>query len=399
VSATVEPEGEVILEKRPPPKAVAARARMAFRERFGSEAALVAVAPGRVNLIGEHTDYSGGFVLPMAIDRVTAVAVAPGTRQDRWRIHSADLGQDAELNVSAPLAPGVRGLWVSYIAGVAAGFQELAEDPALPPLDLCIASSVPVGSGLSSSAALEVAVATALEAVFESPLEPLEKALLCQRAEHEFAGVPCGLMDQLVSVSGRAGHALLIDCRTNEVTPVRMPPKDQAVVLVIDSGVRHELGASEYAQRRGTCESAARKLGLDVLGDGFGLDLERDGDRMSDEERRCVRHVIRENQLTRKAAAALSHNDWKAFGKCMALSHASLRDDYRVSCQELDGIVTAASAVPGVFGARMTGAGFGGCAIALLDPAALNGVCERVRSIARAAFIVQPSTGARLLIL
>jgi galactokinase len=386
-----------ILEMAPPPKAVAARARSAFRDRFGDEPALVAIAPGRVNLIGEHTDYNGGFVLPMAIDRVTAVAVAPGTRAGRWRVHAADLGQDAELIVSSPLVPGAQGLWVGYIAGVAAGFQDMMEDPALPPLDLAIASSVPVGSGLSSSAAVEVAVATALEGILDAPLERLGKALLCQHAEHEFAGVPCGLMDQLASVMGRAGHALLIDCRSNEAAPIKLPRREQAVTLVIDSGVRHELAASEYAKRRAACESAAAKLGCAQLRDATGQDIARLGASMTDEERRCAGHVVLENGRVLEAVETLRSGDLPAFGRLMRASHASLRKEFRVSCPELDAIVDELSEMPGVFGARMTGAGFGGCAVALVAPGAVPSACAAVSDLARAAFVVQPSAGARLL--
>jgi galactokinase len=393
----VSEPSESILEKAPPPKALAIRARSAFGERFGTEASVVAIAPGRVNLIGEHTDYNGGFVLPMAIDRVCAVAAAPGTRRGRWRVHSADLGQDAELNVSKALEPGARGLWISYVAGVAAGFQELADDPELPALDIAIASSIPLGSGLASSAAMEVGVATMLEAAFETQLDPLEKALLCQHAEHEFAGVPCGLMDQMASAMGRSGHALLIDCQSNEATPIRMQSRDEAVVLVIDSGVRHELGASEYPRRRAACESAAAKLGVAQLREVTERDLSRRGSKLSEEELRCARHVVTENGRVLKAAEALTAGDLPAFGSLMRDSHESLRKDYQVSCRELDAIVEAVVAVPGVFGARMTGAGFGGCAVALVAREAVNAALSGLPAGPQRAFIAQPFGGATTL--
>lgn len=356
-------------EKSPPPKAVLARARRAFRERFGSEGVFAATAPGRVNLIGEHTDYNGGYVLPMAIDRVCVAVASPGGRPGRWRIHSDDLGQDAELNVARPLESSqvARGLWVSYIAGVAAQFQRLT-GKALPPIDISVASSVPAGGGLASSAALEVSIATLLEQALEMKLGPLEKAKLCQRAEHEFAGVPCGLMDQLASVMGRAGHSLLIDCRAESVTPVRLPAPDKAAVLIVDSGVRHALAAGEYAARRESCEAACRKLGVRELRDAAGADLSSQrASKLADEELRCARHVVNENARVLAAVAALRGGGLVEFGRLMRESHQSLRDDFRVSCPELDTIVDVASAIRGVYGARMTGAGFGGCAVVLLD--------------------------------
>ncbi|MEX2218014.1 MAG: galactokinase [Phycisphaerales bacterium] len=382
-------------ERSPPPRAIAARARTVLRERFGSDAAVVATAPGRVNLIGDHTDYNGGFVLPMAIDRVCAVAAAPGTRAGRWRIHSTDLGQDAEMDVGRRLSPGgtVKGLWTSYIAGVAAGFQALLDGEPLPPLDIAIASSVPLGSGLSSSAALEVAVATMLEGVLGIELEPLAKALLCQRAEHEFAGVPCGLMDQFASIHGKAGHALLIDCRDHTVTPIRLPRPEEASFLLIDSGVRHELGATEYAARRRTCESAARKLSVPFLCSLSPPDLPAALGRLTDEEARCTRHAITESARVEAAAAALRDGNLTRLGQLMLESHVSLRDDYRVSCPELDAIVESVAALPGVHGARMTGAGFGGNAVVLAPPEAVDRACDATGS--RVA-LVRPSPGARL---
>jgi galactokinase len=382
------------LEKSPPPKAVLARARRAFRDRFGSESVFAATAPGRVNLIGEHTDYNGGYVLPMAIDRVCVAAASPGGRAGRWRIHSDDLGQDAEFNVSRPLEPNqiAKGLWVSYLAGVAAQFQRMTDEP-LPALDIAIASSVPVGSGLASSAALEVAVATLLEQVLGTKLEPLEKAMLCQRAEHEFAGVPCGLMDQLASVMGRAGHALLIDCREECVTPVRMPASDKAAVLIVDSGVRHALAGGEYAARREVCAAACAKLGVAELRDATKAALfGRCAGALTLDEERCATHVISENERVCEAAEALRTGALPVFGRLMLESHASLRDNFRVSCRELDALVEAASTVPGVYGARMTGAGFGGCIVVLAAPGAVPGVCAAI--VGHAPIIAIPSAGA-----
>lgn len=284
---------------------------------------------------------------------------------------------------------------MSYVAGVVAGYE--ARRP-LPAFDLALATSVPIGAGLSSSASLEVAVATLIESMTSTALDPLDKARLCQRAEHEWAGVPCGIMDQLVSVLGREGHALLIDCRSLDVTHVPMPP--DAAVVVADTGVRHELAAGEYAKRRAACASAAAKLGLASLRDASpGM---ADDPRLGDEERRCVRHVTTENGRVIAAVEAMRKGDLPRLGRLMNESHESLRRDYRVSCAELDALVEAARGVEGVFGARMTGGGFGGCAIAWCRHDAMDDISRRLTARyqerfgrACAVFHSAPSAGAR----
>jgi galactokinase len=248
-----------------------------------------------------------------------------------------------------------------------------------------VASSVPIGGGLSSSAAIEVAVATLLEQATGTTLEPREKALLCQRAEHEFAGVPCGIMDQFVSVMGRAGHALLIDCRSREATAVPMPSVKRIEIVVINSGVRHALAGGEYAARRMTCESAAQVLGVASLRDAdMGL-LESARERLSDAEFRRARHVVTENARTLDAAEALKSGDLPAIGRLMRESHESLRADFEVSCAELDTLVRAASEASGVVGVRMTGGGFGGCVVALVatdaGSDAISGIQQEFRRV------------------
>jgi galactokinase len=389
---------------------VLARAKAEFTRRFGSEPAFAAAAPGRVNLIGEHTDYTGGLVLPVAIDRVCVAVGGPAAEPARSRVVAADLGEDASIDWRGPITMGEsdrpgewrRGSWLSYVAGVAAEFREAMSPRALSNLDVVIASSVPVGSGLSSSAAIEVATATLLEAAVGVTLGPRDKALLCQRAEHRYAGVPCGIMDQFISVMGREGHALLIDCRSQEPTLVPMPPPARAVLVVIDTCVRHALASGEYAARRAACEAAAARLGASLR--DASLEQVIAAFPSGDPLLPIARHIVTENQRTLEAADALRTGDLEWMGWLMAESHASLRDYYRVSCPELDTAVAAASRVPGVFGARMTGGGFGGCAIALVKPEAVGALTDHVRGRYAAAhgrecrvFATRVSAGAAAL--
>ncbi len=347
-----------------------------FGARFGALPRWAARAPGRVNLIGEHTDYNGGLVLPMAIDRECWAVGGPARDGGVSRLYSTDLDVEVAVDLRAPIVAGagaaVIGSPMSYVLGVLAQFQRRCGG--VPNVEVAVASSVPLGGGLSSSASLEVAVATLMEAVLDVELGPLEKARLCQRAEHEFAGVPCGLMDQMASVGGVEGHALLIDCGSDAMTPVAIP--DGAGVLVVNTNVRHALASGEYAVRRAACERAAAKLGLGSLRDADAGVLAGAG--LSEEERRCVRHVVTENARVLMAAEALRAGDLQGFGVLMRESHASLRDDYRVSCAELDLVVATLDACGGVYGARMTGAGFGGCAVALVEPGEVGRVSERV---------------------
>ena len=314
------------------------RAEETFRGVFGGEPVWAASAPGRVNLIGEHTDYSGGFVLPMAIDRVCVALAAPAKRGNKGRVFSADVNQGGEIDLR-DLTPQrfVPGTWVSYVAGVMAEITDLPG----PAVDLAIASTVPLGSGLSSSASVEVAVATVMAEAWELELPAAEKARACRRAEHRFAGVPCGIMDQMISAMGHKNHALLIDCEREEATRVKMPPASACVVLVMNSGVRHALAGGEYAKRKDACMAAAKALGVPSLRHASMERVEAARGTLSPEELRAARHVVSENARTQEAAAALMAGNLTRVGELMAGSHASLRDDFRVSCEELDTLVAA----------------------------------------------------------
>ena len=310
---------------------------------------VAAFAPGRVNLIGDHTDYTGGLVLPMAIDLGTTVR---GRRTgDRVRLRSQDLAGIAELPIPIDDPSAAEPPWARYVAGVVA---ELAPGTGI---DGEVTTTLPIGSGLSSSAALEVAAALALGA---SSDDPLALAQLCQRAEQRASGVPCGIMDQLASVAGVEGHALRIDCTTLEVRPVPVP--DDLEVVVVDSGQRRELAGSAYADRVAACAAAAREIGP------LRLATVADTEQISDAiVRRRARHVISENARVDALCDALAGSDHAAIGAAMSASHRSLRDDYDVSTPVLDELVAGLDRQPGVVGARLTGAGFGGCVVAIVE--------------------------------
>ena len=397
------------------------RARGAFRAAFEREPTWAAAAPGRVNLIGEHTDYNDGFVLPMAIDLWTVALAAPSSGAVS-RIVAADLRERAELPLSRPIDPSTcpPGEWASYVAGVAshlppgAGPFQPGAGPFQAPsgpdgarpgeIDLLIASSVPVGSGLASSAALETAVCVLLEQAWGVTMSPRDRAALCRRAEHEFAGVPCGLMDQFISSCARGGTAMLLDCRSGEAQPIPMPHPSRARVVVADTGVRHALANGEYAARRSVCAAAAGKLGAAALRDVSPEMVEARRGSLTPEELRAARHVTTENARTLAAAEALRAGDLAALGRLMAASHASLRDDFRVSSPELDTLVELAGRVPGVIGARMTGGGFGGCAVILCSSEAVAPLARELTAGYRArhgrdcaAFTTDAAGGARRL--
>src|SRR3954468_114128 len=308
----------------------------AFTDRFGRAPRWVVAAPGRVNLIGEHTDYSGGFVLPMAIDRYVVIAAAPAATPVagdglRLRLHSAAVDQSVDIPLAATPAPGEPG-WANYARGVVAGFGALDLVP--PALDALVISDVPLGGGLSSSAAFEVATATLLETALGKALEPAEKARLCRQAEHNYAQVPCGIMDQLISVLGDEAGALLIDCRTGQTRLV--PFADPSVSLLIaNSNVRHSLGDGAYAVRMSACVEAARMLGVAALGLATPAMVEAAAAKLGPLLHRRARHVVTENARTRAAAGALAGGDWRAAGALMYESHQSLRDDFEVSSPEL----------------------------------------------------------------
>jgi galactokinase len=314
-----------------------------------------ATAPGRVNLIGDHTDYLGGLALPMAIDLATTIEGEP--QGDRIELRSDDVAGTVTLPLADALTHAAPDSWGRYVAGVV--------DEVHPSVGFVgtVSSTVPVGSGLSSSAALEVAVALALG--FEG--SPLALAQACQRAEQVASGVPCGIMDQLTSAAGVAGHALLLDFTDlGVIRPVPIP--ETCEVVVIHSGEPRALAGSAYAERRTQCEEAQHRLGRPLRACSVAT-VEALADPLL---ARRARHVVTENERVRTFAAALEAGDLPAAGTAMVASHASLRDDFEVSTTTLDALVDRLVAIPGVHGARLTGAGFGGCVVALTDPGALD---------------------------
>ncbi len=349
----------------------------AFHSRFELRPHIIVRAPGRVNLIGEHTDYNEGFVLPMAIDRDTVVAAR--SRPDQIvRVYSTQFAQEDQFSLQRIERHPNHG-WPNYVRGVIKGL--LARDLPLTGADLFIQSDVPVGSGLSSSAALEVAVGYAIQVLNQSNLLGEELALLAQGAENSFVGVQCGIMDQFVAALGRAHHALLIDCRDLSYRPIPIPPDVR--VVICDSGVHHDLAASAYNERRATCHEAVRLLKMRLprltsLRDLHLSDLEAHGDLLPPDVYIRVRHVVTENQRTLEAAAALEAADLVTFGQLMRQSHQSMRDDYAISLPELDLLTELACAVPGCYGSRLTGAGFGGSTVSLVTLSAVDYFTQHV---------------------
>jgi len=370
----------------------------AFERVFGYPARGLFRAPGRVNLIGEHTDYNDGFVLPMAIDRSVWMAAAGGDRRDRTvRLVALSLESKAHTFSLDGLQPEPDARWSNYVRGVLALLERSGHR--LGSLDLAYAGNVPIGAGLSSSAAVEVVAATAVRDLCGLDISDLELAQICQQAEHEFAGTRCGLMDQLISVAGREGHALLIDCR--HLTWDAVPIPDSVTTVICDTGKRRGLADSAYNERRAQCEEGARLLGLAALRD---LDVDsfeaRAGDLPPLLRRRC-RHVVYENDRTLRAAEALRQGRVGDLGRLMNESHASLRDLYEVSCEELDLMAALAQSQPGCWGARMTGAGFGGCVVALVERdeatsfvQTMTALYERQTMRTPALYACRPSAGA-----
>lgn len=374
-----------------------------FQKTFNREPQWIAAAPGRVNIIGEHTDYNDGFVFPMAIECYTVIAAAPNG-SDKITLRSASGSGVATVDLAQPLKPGPKGYWANYPMGVIAGFLARGLKPV--GFDAVMISTVPLGGGLSSSASLEVATATLLEAVTGKTLDPVEKALLCQKAEHEYAGMPCGIMDQFVSTLGKKDHLLLLDCRTRQTELV--PFSDPTIsVLITNTNVKHELTGSEYPTRRKQCETAAQILGVPSLRDATADLLEKNRSKMEDVVFRRARHVIGEIARTTATAAAIRKSDWATVGRHMYASHYSLKEDYEVSCGELDAIVEIAQSIGpkgGVIGCRMTGGGFGGCTVALVKTDALEAVMKKIEteypqrtSVMPIMFVSRPGAGATLI--
>ncbi len=391
--------------------------RKRFEGVFGYAAEGVVRAPGRVNLIGEHTDYNDGFVLPIAIEREIVALYAPrevatirlastfkggmaassvAMRKEPGSSSMATptgsprlannvamppwtegISEPAEIDLSRPIEPG-RPHWANYPKGVAAGLA--ARGLKLSGADVLFDSTVPLGAGLSSSAALEVSTALALMAAsgLSGAVAGHELALLCQKAEHTFANAPCGIMDQSISILGRAGRALLLDCRDGLTRHIPFDDPNM-VLLVADTQVKHAISDGGYAARRKQCESAAAKMGLKSLRDADDKLVATNALKFADKELARARHVTGEIARTVEAARDLEAGDYRRFGKLMYASHESLRGDYEVSCAELDEIVEQARRCPGVCGARMTGAGFGGCAIVLAEAARAPKITEAIQ--------------------
>ncbi|MES1184500.1 MAG: galactokinase [Myxococcales bacterium] len=359
-----------------------ARLRAEFQALYAAEAQVFS-APGRVNLIGEHTDYNEGFVLPMAIERRAFVAGAPNA-SSKVRVKSLTLGQSFEFDLERP-GPKRRGQWIDYVEGTARALLERGFP--VVGTDLLIDSDVPAGAGVSASAALELSIGLALAVLGGTPdPDRVKLALAGQAAEHQYVGTMCGIMDQYIAAMGQTDAALLIDCRSLETRSVPIRLNDVSV-LVCDTRVKHELSSSEYNLRRAECLRGSNILakslpGVRTLRDVSVADFERFATELPGVVRSRCRHVVTENARTLAAAEALSAGDLRTMGRLMSESHVSLRDDYAVSCEELDVAVDIARGEPGVYGSRMTGGGFGGCTVSLVN----NGAVARVGRAVKEAF-------------
>jgi galactokinase len=375
--------------------------RSTFQETYNREPRIFR-APGRVNLIGEHVDYNDGFVLPMAIDREAVVAAAP-RRDSLFKIHAIDVNQTKEFDLNAE-PQRMRGIWLDFIEGTIRLLKE--KFPKLTTgADICFTSSVPIGGGLSSSAALEIAFGFTVLTLNEIGVNRIVLARAAQQAEHEFVGAKIGIMDQLTSALGKAGHALLIDCRLLDVKPIPLNFKD-AQIVVCDSGVKHDLATGEYNVRRAECEEGLQILrtkmpGIRALRDVSTVDFEKYQTLLPETIRKRCRHVINEIKRTVQATEMLKFGRADAFGKLMYESHVSLRDDYAVSSPELDFLVETARGINGVYGARMTGGGFGGSTVNLIAKNAVGEFQETVKreyenkfGFAPKIYVVEASNGA-----
>jgi galactokinase len=373
----------------------------AFRTAFGADPEGTWCAPGRVNLIGEHTDYNDGFVLPLALPQRVTVAAR---RREDGVLRLRSLQEDGEVEVAPGDGPGDVAGWAAYVAGVAWALREKGVH--VPGADLVVDGEVPLGAGLSSSAALECAVGLALLDLAGATLSPTELALAAQHAENDYVGTPCGVMDQMASVHGQRGHVLFLDTRSLQVEPVPFDlERFGLALLVVDTRAPHRLVDGEYAERRATCHAAATALGVPALRDVALSDLPSELDRLdSDVARRRVRHVVTEDARVLEVVDHLRRGeDPRVVGPLLTASHASLRDDYEVTVPELDTAVDAALAA-GAHGARMTGGGFGGSVIALVEAADVDAVSDAVAAAFDEAgfapprsFVAVPAEGAHRL--
>jgi galactokinase len=371
-----------------------------FAHRFG-RVPTVSRAPGRVNLIGEHTDYNDGFVMPAALDFATLTAAA--RRPDRrLRIYSMIMDETREFDLDSP--PAASGDWSDYVVGVALMLE--LSGRRLSGADLVIWTDVPMGAGLSSSAALEVSVAHALLTESGLPFDPIEVAKICQRAENDFVGMRCGVMDQYIACCGVAGHALLIDCRSLASRHVAIAPNLN--LLIANSRVRHQHAGGEYNLRREACEEGVRLLSrtlgpIKALRDVTPAELEARRRKLPDLIYRRCRHIVTENARVLEAERALEAGDFVACGRAMNASHVSMRDDFEITCPEVDMLAGLAQTVAGVYGSRMTGGGFGGCTVSLVEAAAVDKAAQILTDGYRIAtgldveiFVCAPSDGAGL---
>jgi galactokinase len=365
-----------------------------YQKHFGTaEKPVIAVAPGRVNLIGEHTDYTGGFVLPFAIDYSTVVygsgsvkSLASSSSSSRVNLEfvSSQIPSDkpSKFTLTKDSQPPVNPSWTTYVCGTVHQYlEDLPEDTEID-LQFSIASDVPLGSGLSSSASLEVSVARFIEEIvgeehaFSSATtsedKPKVRALRCQKAENTWCQSPCGIMDQFISSAASSESLLLIDCTSLEVAQVKMSPNKPPVIVVANSNVKHDIGGGEYPIRVQQCQTATKALGqvnsdIQTLRQATLEDVERAKDLMDRVSYQRAKHVVTENDRVLQAKQALEHGDWSAVGKLMNDSHKSMRDDYEVSCEEIDILVNIARSQKGVYGSRLTGGGFGGCTVSLVE--------------------------------
>ena len=373
-----------------------------FAYRFG-RVPTVSRAPGRVNLIGEHTDYNDGFVMPAALEFATLTAASQ--RPDRrLRVYSMIMDETCELDLDSP-PPGPTGEWSDYILGVALMLESSGRN--LSGADLIVWSDVPIGAGLSSSAALEVSCAHALLTESGLPFDPIEIAQLCQRAENDFVGMHCGVMDQYISCCGVAGHALLIDCRSLESRNVAIAPDLR--LLIANSRVRHQHAGGEYNLRREACEEGVRLLSrylgpIQALRDVTPKQLEAKRRKLPELIYRRCRHIVTENARVLEAERALEAGDLVACGRAMNASHISMRDDFEITCPEVDMLAGLAQTVKGVYGSRMTGGGFGGCTVSLVEASAVDKASQMLTDGYRIGmgrdvdiFVCGPSDGARLI--
>ena len=371
-----------------------------FHQKFGTSPRIFQ-APGRVNLIGEHTDYNDGFVLPAAIQFQTTVAIA--SREDeKLEIRSENYLEGAEFSLSRLPASALKH-WTDYVVGVARQLQEYGTR--LPGANLLICGDVPQGAGLSSSASFEVAVCISFLNAASVTMGGTDVAQLCQRAENEFVGARCGIMDQFVSVHAKKGHALLLDCRTLEYQLVPLP--EEVRLVVCNTMVHHSVAAGEYNQRRKECEEGARffatkKSGVKALRDVSLAEFQKYAAELPEVIQRRCRHVVSENARVLEAGEALRRHDLKCFGRLMSESHLSMRDDFQISCRELDVMVELAEKQKGVYGARMTGGGFGGCTVNLVEDGQVEQFCaaiatgyERATGKQPEIYVCTSSDGAR----